>query len=117
MRSLLYTTDASSNSSYTGFSGTSAAVPVASGGAALAIALVKSRGYAVKASEIENLLLQSARKVSTLKNYFRDGNALNLANLARLIDQKYPPRGAGLDVSDVDGDPSDRDQASECPAI
>ncbi len=117
MRSLLYTTDAASNSSYTGFSGTSAAVPVASGGAALAVALVKSRGYAVKAPEIENLLLQSARKVSTLKNYFRDGNALNLLNLARLIDQKYPPRGSGLDVSDVDGDSSDRDQQSECPAI
>lgn len=89
----LLTTSAADNSSYSTFSGTSAAVPVASGAAALAIGLVRSRGYEISAGEIENLLLTSATKEETLKKYFKDGNALNIASLAKLIDARYPYQG------------------------
>lgn len=86
----LYTTSPTSNSSYTYFSGTSAAVPVASGAAALAIGLIKSRGYKYTAAEIESLMLSSALEVRELQPYFQNGRALDLISLARTIDEKYP---------------------------
>lgn len=105
----LYTTSPTSTGTYGYFSGTSAATPVAAGGAALAIGLLRSRGYAPTAATIESLLLSSARKVSALKAYFKDGNALNLFALAQLIDRTYPPRtttpaNEGADSIDQPGD-------------
>ncbi len=88
----LFTTSPETNSSYTQFGGTSAATPVASGAAALAIGLLKARGYKYTAAQIASLILDSASHLSTLSRYFRNGNALNLANLARLIDQRFPAR-------------------------
>ena len=99
-KTLLVTTSPESRSSYSNFSGTSASVPVASGAAALAFGLIQSRGYATSPALIENLLLESARKVSGLKRYFKDGNALNLASLARLIDQRYPQRTKPAPIPD-----------------
>lgn len=93
---LLYTTGATSSTNYSYFSGTSAAVPVASGAAGLAIGLIKSRGYGYTAGDIEALLLASAKKVDGLKRYFKDGNALDLASLARTVDSRYPYKGSGM---------------------
>ncbi len=90
MSDLLYTTSPESSSSYGYFSGTSAATPVAAGAAALAIGLVKSRGYTVSAAAIEKLMLASAKKISALKGYFQNGNVLDLANLARAVNRQYP---------------------------
>jgi len=105
MKDLLFTTSAESPSSYSHFSGTSAATPVASGAAALAIGLIKSRGYKYTAADIEDLLLQSARKVVSLMNYFRDGNALDLEGLAKLVDARYPQR-SGVSASTEDSSDS-----------
>ncbi len=90
---LLYSVSPTSNSAYGYFSGTSAATPVAAGAAALAIGMIKSRGYPVSAPDIEAMMLESAKKAPTLKNYFKDGNALDLAALAKLVDARYPARG------------------------
>ena len=98
MSSQLYTTSPESISSYAYFAGTSAATPVASGAAALAIGLIKSRGYSYTAGDIENLLLDSAKKTPSLRYYFKDGNALDLANLARLVNARYPARGSSSAV-------------------
>lgn len=102
---LLYTTSPETTSSYGYFSGTSAATPVASGAAALAIGLIKSRGYRYSPGDIEKLLLDSAKKLNSLKAYFRNGNALDLAALARLVDSRYPARsGSGGASGGVSGD-------------
>jgi subtilisin family serine protease len=76
---------------FTAFSGTSAATPLVSGAAALAIGLIKSRGYHYAASEIEALLLDSALAIPHLAPFFREGKTLNLARLATLVDQRFPP--------------------------
>lgn len=90
---LLITTSSESASAYSGFSGTSAAVPVAAGAAALAIGFLESRGYVTTPALIESLLMESARKVDALAKYFKDGNALHLGSLADLLNQRYPPTG------------------------
>lgn len=90
---LLLTTSSESVSAYSMFSGTSAAVPVAAGAAALAIGLLESRGYQATPALVESLLLESALKVDALKNYFKDGNALHLESLAKLINERYPHTG------------------------
>lgn len=90
MSEQLYTTSPESTSSYSYFAGTSAATPVAAGAAALAIGLIESRGYRYTAGDIESLLLDSAKKMPSLSSYFKDGNAIDLANLAVLINKKYP---------------------------
>lgn len=90
---LLLTTSSESVSSYSMFSGTSAAVPVAAGAAALAVGLLESRGYQATPALVESLLLESALKVDALKSYFKDGNALHLESLARLINERYPATG------------------------
>lgn len=82
--------------SYGYFSGTSAAAPVASGAAGLAIGLIKSRGYSYTAGDIENLMVESGRTLSALTPYIKGGKALDLAALARLIDSRYPVRGTGI---------------------
>lgn len=116
MYNQLYTTSPESASSYSYFAGTSAAVPVASGAAALAISLMKSRGYAVTAGEIERLLLESARKISALRRYFRDGNALDLGQLAKLVDGRYPAKGASVGDAPIEsGSTPDPGRMEESP--
>ncbi len=77
---------------HSAFSGTSAATPISSAAAALAVGLVKSRGYRVDAGSIEHLLLDSAVHRPTLTAFFRGGRALNLQTLASLIELRFPPR-------------------------
>lgn len=98
---LLITTSPESSTSYSGFSGTSAATPVASGAAALAIGLIETRGYSTSPAVIEKLLLDSARKLSSLRSYFKDGNALNIANLARLIETRYPAQSGNEQKDEI----------------
>lgn len=77
---------------HSAFSGTSAATPISSAAAALAVGLVKSRGYRIDAGSIEHLLLDSAIPRPSLNAYFRGGRALNLASLAALIESRFPAR-------------------------
>jgi subtilisin family serine protease len=114
---LLYTTSPESTTSYSYFSGTSASAPIASGAAALAIGLIKSRGYRYTAADIERVLLDSSRKSNALRGYIRDGNALDLASLARLVNERYPARGptlSGGDFGPNDLPPSPSIGASQC---
>ena len=124
---LLYTTYPTSTSSYGGFSGTSAATPVASGAVALAIGLIKSRGYNYTAADIERLLLDSAKKTPALATYFKDGNSLDLERLAVLTDQRYPQKassngdpvtpGTKLPATDEPSPVSKEGIAAECAAL
>lgn len=86
----LLTTSPETSTSYSKFSGTSAATPIAAGAAALSIALIESRGYKAVPSEIESLMKTSAVKVDALKPYFEDGNALDMLALAHAVDKAYP---------------------------
>lgn len=70
--------------------GTSMASPIAAGAAALAINRLRSRGYSFTPATIENLIRDSGVARASLKNYFAGGKILNLYNLARLIDSRYP---------------------------
>ena len=124
---LLFTTYPTNTSSYGGFSGTSAATPVASGAVALAIGLIKSRGYDYTAADIERLLLDSAKKTPALATYFKDGNALDLERLAVLTDQRYPQKtstdgnpvtpGTKLPATEEPSPVSKEGVAAECAAL
>lgn len=70
--------------------GTSMAAPVAAGGAAMAIALLRQRGYAPSPATVEAILETSAKTLTSLKTKIRDGRAMNLRNLADFIDRTYP---------------------------
>jgi hypothetical protein len=106
----LYSTSPISNSSYGTFAGTSAAAPVAAGAAALVVGLLKSRGYSASPATVESLLLASARKMAGLAPYVKDGNALDLFNLASLINQRYPAgKATGDEGPEKPTDPSNGD--------
>lgn len=76
--------------------GTSMATPVAAGSAALAISLLRQRGYSPSPATIEAVLGVSARTLDKLKTKIRDGRALNLRHLADFIERTYPAQaGAG----------------------
>ena len=77
---------------YEFFSGTSAATPVVSAAAALTVALIKSRGYSYSARDIESLLLDSADRIPALARFFQEGRVLNLGQLARLVNLRFPER-------------------------
>lgn len=75
------------NNNYDRANGTSFASPIVAGAAALAVSLVKTRGDQFTNASIEQLLMDSAEKVSGLKNTVRDGNYLNMVQLASNINE------------------------------
>lgn len=77
---------------YGRLSGTSQAAPIVSAAAGLAIGIIKEayNGVAPDPREVESLLLTSAAKSSQLNSYFKNGNRLDLVNLATVIQQRYP---------------------------
>lgn len=66
--------------------GTSMASPVAAGGAAVMVALLKSRGLTPTPRQTERLFLLGATKNSALSTYAKDGAQLNMQALLAAID-------------------------------
>lgn len=87
----LYSTVPRDKGEYARLYGTSQAVPLVAGAAALAINMIRDAyGVAPHAREIERLLSVSATKSSALRPYFKDGNALNIESLVYQIKKDYP---------------------------
>ena len=84
--------------------GTSMASPIVAGAAGLATALFWTR-TSVRPSPktVEALLMQSARKQASLVARFKDGNIVNVGQLADLIDRTYPPGSSAGDQTLSDG--------------
>jgi len=79
------------SSGYGRLAGTSMAAPLVSAGAALAISFIYNKlGTWPTPATVEQLLLASARKNSNLTSTFKDGNTLDLYNLALNIELTYP---------------------------
>jgi subtilisin family serine protease len=83
------------NNKYTRIQGTSMASPVAAGGAALAISMMRSRGYSPSPSTIEAIVENSGQIVPALTGKIRQGRVLNLRLLAEYIDRSFPMGGNG----------------------
>ena len=90
-------------SKYGRMMGTSMASPVVAGAAAAAIGLMKSRGVRHSNFGIENLLKNSAQKLSSLSSRVKDGNHLSLSRLVDEINRSFPP--AQPDPPDDPGQP------------
>ena len=83
---------------YRRIQGTSMSTPVLAGAGALAIAMLRSRGYLTPPAAIESILSASARKVPALYRKIQSGSVLDLKKLVEYIDQMYPVRsGAPID--------------------
>jgi hypothetical protein len=61
------------------------ATPVVAGAAALVIGLLNTHGLASTPSQVESILLDGALKTTALSTQVRDGNRLDLGNLAHHI--------------------------------
>lgn len=91
----IYSTLPVSMSSYGQLSGTSQATPMVSAAAALTIGWIRAAyGVAPSPAEVERLITSSSDSSAQLSNYVRNGNRLNLYNLANTILAEYP-RTAG----------------------
>jgi subtilisin family serine protease len=87
----VFSTLPASLGSYGRLAGTSQAAPLVSAAAGLIIAsLKKAYGTAPSPSEVESVMMNAALKTSTLAPYFKDGNRLDLLNLAQQIGVDYP---------------------------
>lgn len=90
----LYSTLPRSTSSSTGYgrlSGTSMAAPLVSAAAGLTMSFIYNKlGNWPTPATVEQLILASARKNSNLTSVFKDGNTLDLYNLALTIELTYP---------------------------
>ncbi|MDZ4677169.1 MAG: S8 family peptidase [Oligoflexia bacterium] len=89
-------------SRYARLQGTSMASPVAAGSAALAIGLLKSRGWKATPKSIEYLLANSGTTDSKLTSFFKSGKHLNVKTLADTIVAKFPMNASGA-MADVQG--------------
>lgn len=88
----IYTTNNSSGFLYQ--VGSSFSTPQVSAAAALAIGLIRSRGYPWPSpAEVENLIASSAAVSGGLMSSFLGGRKLNLKNLSVLVDLRYPYGG------------------------
>lgn len=85
------------NNKYMRIQGTSMATPVAAGGAALAIAMLRDRGYTPSPATIEGLMAASSRNIENLRQKVRDGRVMNLKLMAEFINKNYPKRSGGGD--------------------
>lgn len=83
---------------YGRLAGTSQAGPLVAAAAALTVGMIKAHyTVAPTPAEVERLVLAGSVKVPGLTTYFKDGNRLDLANLATKIMTEYPgTRGAGV---------------------
>ena len=77
------------NNGYRREEGTSMASPVVGGAAALAVGLIRSRGGQPTPAEVE-AFLSAGDVISSLTQFFKGGNALDVAKLYEQIDKKYP---------------------------
>jgi hypothetical protein len=75
------------------------ASPVGAGAGAVAISMLRARGYAPSPATIEAILAESAHKVSELQTRVKEGRVLNLKALAEFIETYYPSR-VGLGAFD-----------------
>lgn len=78
------------NGRYSRLQGTSMASPVVSGAAALAIQLLRVRGYAATPARIEAVLGNSSQVSELLADKVKGGRVLSLKNLAEYITRSYP---------------------------
>ncbi len=74
-------------------SGTSFSSPMVAGAAGLAIGYLRSQNISHTPALIETLVLDGAAKSATLTNEFKNGNILNLANLATVLVNRFPVGG------------------------
>jgi hypothetical protein len=86
---------------YGRLAGTSQAAPLVSAAAAMAMGMIREvRGAYPTPAEVERLILTSAVKDGRLQPYFKDGNRLDLLNLAQRIAADYPNDGSSsMDLS------------------
>ncbi len=77
---------------YQRIQGTSMASPVAAGGAALAITMMRSRGYAPSPATVEGVVTSSATSIANLRAKIKNGRSMNLKALAEFINKTYPQR-------------------------
>lgn len=99
----IYSTKPTALSSYGRLAGTSQAGPQVSAAAGLAIGLIYE-SYQIYPSprEVEDLLLTSAAKSTKLAPYFKNGNRLDLVNLAIEIMRRYPgTNGGAIDLASL----------------
>lgn len=78
---------------YSRIQGTSMSSPVAAGGAALAISMLRSRGYNPTPEQIEWVMTESGRSIPALESKVRGGRVLNIRAMAELIESKFPIGG------------------------
>lgn len=87
----IYSTLPTALGTYGRLAGTSQSTGIVSGAAALAIAMIKkSYASAPTPTEVERLIVESAKKNNALANYFKDGNQLDMASLVDKIHAEYP---------------------------
>ena len=86
--------------------GTSMSTPVASGVAALAISMMRARGYAPSPATIEGILAAGSPSVPALSAKIHNGRVLNVKRIAEFIQGSYPVRG-GSDAPIDPGAPDD----------
>ena len=98
----IYSTLPTALSGYGRLAGTSQAAPVVSGAAAMTIGMIKEAyGVAPTPAEVERLLKVSAVKSPALTTFFKDGNKLDLVNLAQRINQDYPNTRLGAGTASI----------------
>jgi subtilisin family serine protease len=68
--------------------GTSMASPVAAGSAALAIGMLRSRGFKPTPSQVKLMMSLGSQQNTALASYVLNGNVLNLNSLIAFIDQQ-----------------------------
>lgn len=74
---------------YNAIQGTSMASPVVAGAAALLVGAYRARGIAYTPADVVNLLTDSARPVTALNNFFRNGATLDIERAARLFFSRH----------------------------
>jgi len=78
---------------YSRIQGTSMSSPVAAGGAALAVSMLRARGYNPTPEQIEWVMTESGRDIPDLESKVRGGRVLNIRAMAELIESKFPVGG------------------------
>lgn len=100
----LYSTLPTALGSYGRLSGTSQAAPQVSAAAAIVIGMIKNAyNVAPTPAEVERILLASAVKSPQLAPYFKDGNRLDLLQVAQRVQVEYPLTKTGATVNLAQG--------------